>query len=263
MRAGLTVAAVLATGAVLSAQNGEIWQPEVRRAIPVEKPAATPQGNPEDYQNPAWMEKVRPAAPAAPQPGPEPGFTPYRPQGRIQVDPTPAPEEKPVPRAIPVHPVSVPNPPAVPAEPPVPPPVSASEPVAPAPPDADGDIRLSPAPATGDAAAEGALNLANSVYARKMYDLAIGEYEKFLISYPGAKGRDMALYRLAECHRMLGNDDAAQSGYEKLVMETREGPFAGAGAYRLGEYLFAEKKFEPAMMQFEVAAAQASEEEVR
>ena len=74
-----------------------------------------------------------------------------------------------------------------------------------------------------------------------MYDYAIQGYEKFLITYPSAKGRDTALFRLAECHRMLGNEEAARAGYERLLREFHEGGFAGAGAYRLGEYLFAER----------------------
>jgi TolA-binding protein len=127
----------------------------------------------------------------------------------------------------------------------------------------NGDIRLSPSTASGDAAAEEELNLANTTYSRKMYDYAIQGYEKFLITYPSAKGRDTALFRLAECHRMLGNEDAARAGYERLLREFQEGEFAGAGAYRLGEYLFAEKKYDPALMQFQLAAKEAKDDEVR
>jgi TolA-binding protein len=127
----------------------------------------------------------------------------------------------------------------------------------------DGDIRLSPSTATGEAAAEEDLNLANTTYSRKMYDYAIQGYEKFLITYPSAKGRDAALFRLAECHRMLGNEEAARAGYERLLREFHEGEFAGAGAYRLGEYLLAEKKYDPALVQFQRAAKEATDDEVR
>ena len=44
---------------------------------------------------------------------------------------------------------------------------------------------------------------------------------------------------------------------------SKEGEFAGAGAYRLGEYLFAEKKYDPALMQFQLAAKEAANDEVR
>ena len=245
----------LLTGSSLLAQN-TFWEPEVRRAIPVQReaqPTPTPVATPiprAEPVNPAWMQRVHPspaATPAAqqqpyrpepptgravpfdeegavkPPPGPEPGFTPYRPQGRIEVAPTPEPT----------------------------------------PPDKAGDIRLSPAGQSPESAAAAELALANSIYARKMYVDAVTEYEKFLIAYPDAKGRDTALFRLAECHRMLGNEEAARSGYERLLMEFREGEFAGSGAYRLGEYLYAEKKYEPAANQFELAAKQAANDEVR
>ena len=127
----------------------------------------------------------------------------------------------------------------------------------------DGEIRFGPSHQTGDAAAEEQLKVANSIYSRKMYEYAIMEYEKFLITYPSANGRDVAMFRLAESHRMLGNEEAARSGYEKLVQEFQHGGFAGAGAYRLGEYLFAEKKYDAAVVQLQVAAAEVAGDEVR
>jgi TolA-binding protein len=144
-----------------------------------------------------------------------------------------------------------------------PPPDAATPAPQPSPELEKGDIRLSPSTATGEAAAEEELNLANTTYSRKMYDYAIQGYEKFLITYPEAKGRDTALFRLAECHRMLGNEEAARAGYERLLQEFRKGEFAGAGAYRLGEYLYAEKKYDPALIQFQLAAKEAADDEVR
>ena len=81
------------------------------------------------------------------------------------------------------------------------------------PPAEDGEP-LRPVPSTGDAAAEEQLNVANSIYSRKMAEYAI-IYEKFLITYPSANGRDVAMFRLAESHRMLGNEEAARSGIAK------------------------------------------------
>ena len=37
------------------------------------------------------------------------------------------------------------------------------------------------------------------------------------------------------------------------LREFHEGGFAGAGAYRLGEYLFADKKYDPALIQFQAS----------
>jgi TolA-binding protein len=147
----------------------------------------------------------------------------------------------------------------------VPPPAQVVAPAKPATPrvSENGEIRLGPSNQMGDAAAEEQLNVANSIYSRKMYEYAIMEYEKFLVAYPWAKGRDVAMFRLAESHRMLGNQEAARLGYERLLQEFRQGEFAGAGAYRLGEYLYAEKKYDPAIIQFRLASTEAAGNEVR
>lgn len=203
-------------------------EPEVRRAIPV-SPAPL-----DTYENPAWMQHV-PRAETVPVPVATP-----LPMDRSA--PLEAPY-RPVPRTSPTE--SLPTPP-------------------PAPPtqveDEAGTIRV--APAAPEEAAKKTLALANSLYARKMHDLAIPEYERFLVSGT-LEGRDAALFRLAECHRNLGNSAAARSRYEDLVMEFREGEFAGAGAYRLGEMLFAEGIYDAARIQFETAAKQAKDPEVR
>jgi TolA-binding protein len=176
---------------------------------------------------------MRPSPAPISTPELRPEATPYPPQGRIE--------------AAPKRPSAAP--PATPAVSP-----EASE---------DGEIRFGPANQMGEAAAEEQLKVANSIYSRKMFEYAIMEYEKFLITYPSAQGRDLAMFRLAESHRVLGNEEAARSGYEKLLREFRQGEFAGAGAYRLGEYLYAEKKYDLAVMQFQIAGAEAAGDEVR
>lgn len=283
---------LLGTGGVLQAQQPH---PEVRRAIPVNQ--ADPAVSTDDYNNPAWMQKVQPSPTpvtattpmpvATPIPmdsprskvGPEPGFTPYRPTGRVKVDPTP--HEVPTARAVSpaelleaspeLPPVATPTP-AAPAPPValVPEPVATPTAPAPAPvqppaaaqavptPDGDGVIRLSPS-----VGASQALERANGVYSRKMYDYAVMEYEKFLVSNPGARERDLALFRLGESHRLLGNDASARTAYEKLLMEYQTGEFAGAGAFRLGEYLYGDKLWDAALIQFQTASKQAGSAEVR
>ncbi len=229
MKRSLTTALLFLAAGIVFGQ--EFWQPEVRKAIPVEQSSPTPEpptapAVPFEGIHSTPRPVPRPATPAPPVSGSEPAFTPYRPPDRAGTTPVPPAQ-------------SVPTP------------------------DENGDIRLSPANAIGEAAAAADLDRANSIYARKMYDYAAAEYEKFLIVHPKAKGRDMALFRLAESHRLLGNDDPARAAYEKLVMEFRDGEFAGSGAYRLGEYLYAEKKYDAALSQFQVAAAQAGNDEVR
>lgn len=201
---------------------------EVRRAVPVSL---------ENYDNPPWMDRV---------------------QGEVEVRralPAEAAEVTvrkavAVESATPVTPSPTPPPLQVPA-------ISTGD-------AADvqsGIIRI--APGAEEGGMDSALGRANSFFARRMYDLAIPEYEMFLVSGSGSPGRDAALFRLAESHRALGHADAARAAYEKLVMEFQSGEFAAAGAYRLGGVLFAEKKSDAAAAQFDLAAREAKDNGVR
>ena len=182
---------------------------------------------------------------------------------------TPAPTENPAwMEAIPTS--AAPAPARVPAAPPPAPSIPAEQPFRPTgrvevgtAPDESGTIRIAPSSSQSVDRGREQLDLANNLYSRKMYDLAVPEYEKFLISSDMANGRDAALFRLAECHRMLGNIPTARSGYEKLVMEFQKGEFAGAGSYRLAEFLFGEKNYEAANTQFQKAARDSKDAEVR
>ena len=177
----------------------------------------------EIYENPAWMERVPVATPVE------------------------------VRRALPVNAEPVPTP--APIATPLP------EPAAPEVIDDAANIRIAPRETTSGAVI--ALDRANNLYARKLYDLAIPEYEVYLISGSTEGARDSALFRVAECHRMAGNTAAARAGYEKLVMEFKNGEFAAAGAYRLGEFLLDGKLYESAAIQFDLASREAKEPGVR
>ena len=47
------------------------------------------------------------------------------------------------------------------------------------------------------------LDYANALFTRKLYDLAIPEYQKYLDDYPGLSGRANAYFSLGECYRNL------------------------------------------------------------
>jgi tetratricopeptide (TPR) repeat protein len=126
----------------------------------------------------------------------------------------------------------------------------------------EGTIRLSPREGVRDEAAE-SLAAANTIYAKKMFDLAASEYEKFLVAYPKAAGRDMALFRLGECHRIEGDRDAAIGAYTRLTGEFRKGAFFGAASYRLGEVRFADGRHDHALKHFDAAARESTEDQVR
>ncbi|MCK9588971.1 MAG: tetratricopeptide repeat protein [Terrimicrobiaceae bacterium] len=223
------------TGLLAASGQPVQGEPEIRRALPVNTPAPT--------ESPEWMDRVPSTASG----------------GREIPVATPIPMARPVavrtPAATPPPSVS-PTPDVQPFRP------TGRVEVAPQP-DENGTIRIAPSSGQASDHAREALERANNFYSRKMYDLAVPEYEMFLISSNPGEGRDAALFRLAECHRMLGNIPSARSGYEKLVMEFQKGEFAGAGAYRLGEFLFGEKNYEAANTQFQNAARESKDGEVR
>lgn len=221
---------LILAASTLSAQE----EVEVRRALPVD---------PNNYPNPAWMGMVEPEIRRAEPVNSAP-----------QVDPTPV---EPTPLDIP----SID--PAVPATPPPAErmPERVAVPVPTPVPDAPGGIRIAPTAPADEAGA--ALERANSFYSRKLHEAAIPEYERFLVLETQGDRRAEALFRLGECHRLAGNPVAARSAYEKLVTEFQTGEFAAAGAYRLGGILFGEKLHEPAAIQFDLAAREAKQPEIR
>lgn len=233
---------------------GWVHAQEVRRAIPVGP------GSLENYDNPSWMEhvngvgevEVRRALPVDSGPSDRP--TPAVPVEQPTV-PTPVESIDPV-EAVRSPETTAPEASAFP----VATPISQDAPVVSGTTE-DGIIRI--APAVVDGGTDSALGRANSLFARGLYDLAIPEYEVFLVSGAKSEGRDAALFRLAESHRALGNAGAARAALEKLVLEFQSGEFAAAGAYRLGGILFAEKMHDAAAAQFDVAAREAKDAGVR
>jgi TolA-binding protein len=219
-------------------------QPEIRRAIPVAP--AQPIGEepeirraepvtPREIENPAWMDSlpVRPAEPVTPIPIPTPQPTPD--QGYQPPRTTPAPVDP------------------QPSEPRRP------QTARPELRDEAGSIRLGPSAETEDQS----LLAANGFYRREMYDMAVYEYERFLIAQPQAEGRDGAMFRLAESHRFLGNSDAARTGYQRLLEQFRDGEFVGSGAYRLAEIYYGENNFGAAVELFRTARDNSESEAIK
>lgn len=249
-------AAVLAGWVLLGAASARAQ--EVRRALPADAAPAEETSppvrraqpvDPATYPNPAWMERVRPAEAVRPVPTPTTPAPPVRTAIPVPVatplplEPDPTPEPTPAPALEPA---------TAEAEP-TPEPRETGEPLPGA----------TPAPAENVPGMNRSLVAANGFYRRKIYDMAVYEYEKFLIAEPNAPGRDGALFRLGESHRFLGNEQAARDAYQRLLNETKEGEFAGSAAYRLGEIFYAEGNYVGAADLFARAEANASSPEVR
>ena len=106
------------------------------------------------------------------------------------------------------------------------------------------------------------LEYANALFTRKMYDLAIPEYEKYLSDYGGASGRANAYFGLGESYRLLGRNGSARTNFQKVLDEFGDSEFAGPAAYALAVLAFSQKDFTAAQPLFHRAAAKSKDASV-
>src|SRR3989442_6937129 len=93
----------------------------------------------------------------------------------------------------------------------------------------------------GQDAAQRQLDYANGLFTRKLYDLAIPEYQKYLEDYPGRPGRANAYFSLGECYRNLNRISSARTNLQKVLNDYGDSEFAEAAPYALAEMPFAVK----------------------
>jgi TolA-binding protein len=103
------------------------------------------------------------------------------------------------------------------------------------------------------------LDYANALFTRKIYDLAIPEYQKYLDDYPGASGRANAYFSLGECYRNLNKPSNARTNFQRVLNDYSESEFAGPAAYALGEMAFTQKDYKTALPLFHAAAAKSKD----
>src|SRR5947199_6135660 len=103
------------------------------------------------------------------------------------------------------------------------------------------------------------LDYANALFTRKLYDLAIPEYQKYLDDYPGRPGRANAYFSLGECYRNLNRVSSARTNLQKVLNDYGDSEFAGPAAYALAEIAFTEKDYAAALPLFHRAAAKSKE----
>ncbi len=100
----------------------------------------------------------------------------------------------------------------------------------------------------------GQFQYANAYYARKEYDRAAAEYERYLSLYPSGADRQAAFFRMAESHRQLHNFNAARKGYEALLLGFTDGDFVGPAAYRMADLCFEDKNYPDALAYYRKAS---------
>jgi TolA-binding protein len=162
------------------------------------------------------------------------------------------PVNPPIQRALPVNPPApTPTPrPTLPEPTPAPPAAEQQQPAPVAPP--------SPV-AEQESADRRQLDYAHALFNRKLYDLAIPEYEKFLGQFPGAPGRASAYFYLGESYRSLGKTPAARTSFQSVVDEHPDSEFAGPAAFGVAEILFKQKDYAGALGLFRRSAARSKE----
>src|SRR5881296_1401377 len=103
------------------------------------------------------------------------------------------------------------------------------------------------------------LEYANGLFTRKLYDLAIPEYQKYLEDYPGRPGRANAYFSLGECYRNLNRISSARTNLQKVLNDYGNSEFAAPAAYALAEIAFADKDYATALPLFHRSAGRSKE----
>ena len=130
----------------------------------------------------------------------------------------------------------------------------------------DDEIRLAPNQGQEAQATDPAKNqlaIADGLYIRKLYDLAVPEYEKYLGQYPSDPARPSAMYRLADCYGILGQEQPALNTYRMLIDEIGSGEYVGSAAFRLASHELDRKSYSDAAPLYEKAFTNAKTPEVK
>ncbi len=123
---------------------------------------------------------------------------------------------------------------------------------------------IAAAAADPSALATSQLAIADGCYARKQPELAIPEYEKFLImASRNSTDRERALYRLGESQRQMGSMAAAESSFLKLIAEYPNGQHVPSSSFRLGEMRESRSEYSNAADNFAVTAKGATDPTIR
>ncbi|MFN2542897.1 MAG: tol-pal system YbgF family protein [Chthoniobacterales bacterium] len=91
------------------------------------------------------------------------------------------------------------------------------------------------------------IEYANGLFTRKLYDLAVPEYQKYLDDFRGGPGTANAYFSLGECYRNLHRAANARTSFQKILNDYPESEFAGPAAYALGEMAFTDKDYAAAL----------------
>ncbi len=96
------------------------------------------------------------------------------------------------------------------------------------------------------------LQFANGLYARGMYELAVREYQSFLAEQGVAADRDVAHFRMGECHRETGKLIEAEKEYRTVFTEFPESKFRLHAGFKRADIFMQLKRYDDAVALYDV-----------
>jgi TolA-binding protein len=107
---------------------------------------------------------------------------------------------------------------------------------------------LSPLSATPEqeAAQSRQIDFANSLFVRKIYDMAAVEYSKFVSGFPDSASREYALFQWGESLYNLQRFEEASTTYQQLLQESPKGEKRRLTLLRLGEIAYRAERYSEA-----------------
>lgn len=115
-----------------------------------------------------------------------------------------------------------------------------------------------PAPALEEAER---FEFADGLYSRDMFDLAAKEYEGLLRHFPDSKKLDVVHFRLGECYRNLGKNEAAEKEY-RIVYDTKTSDYRFKAGFKRAKLLADLEKNDAALELFRAILKDSPPEEI-
>ncbi|MDD2709476.1 MAG: tetratricopeptide repeat protein [Verrucomicrobiae bacterium] len=106
-------------------------------------------------------------------------------------------------------------------------------------------------------------DLANGLFLRNAFDLAIIEYRKYLTWFPNGANTEEVLYRIAECLRNQGNTNDARAQFLAILNTFPKGAFFARTCFRLGEMETDNGHPEESLLHYQQASERAESPETR
>ncbi|MBM3330765.1 tol-pal system protein YbgF [candidate division WOR-3 bacterium] len=109
-------------------------------------------------------------------------------------------------------------------------------------PDSAKSAAARPVPDTAGLAADQLYNTAYLDFTRGKYDVAIGEFRRYLASASGSDNADNAQYWIGESFYSLGKLDSAEAGFRQVMADFPKGNKVPAAEYKLGLVYLAQNR---------------------